>query len=119
MKSRLCLLGVFMLALTAIFAFTQNAFANGAAKVETEERVLSGIILKLDRNARTMTIEETRTKKITTYRVPPKQNIYIRSFSIGHSRSVPFERVMRGMSVNMRITIEKESAEENNLAKVK
>jgi hypothetical protein len=103
-----------IIALILLLGCTQISFARGKAKDNLEERLLTGLIVKLDRKARTMVVEDGKTGKTVTYRVPAKQLIYIRNFS-GFASAVPFERVMRGMTLNMRVVVE--TGVEQNLAK--
>jgi hypothetical protein len=82
--------------LSVIFVLAIGASNVFAKPTGAKQRVISGIILDLDRTARTMTVRDTSTNEVFKIQVP--EGIYIKT----NHQTVAlanFEQLLRGMNV--------------------
>ncbi len=77
---------------SVIVAGSSNAFA----KSETRQRIISGNIVSIDRDARTMTVRDAATRRTLVVQVPADARIKTNVTSGG---SFNFEQLIAGMVV--------------------
>ena len=81
------------LALLALVAF---GGVNASAKQTASEQVLSGVVVSIDLNARTLQVREQRTGRTLLVRVPEGKNLRT---NLATSPSLPIERLLPGMVI--------------------
>lgn len=76
-----------------LIAGSSNVFAKSDA---SKPRVISGSIVSIDREARTMTVRDANTNREVFVRVPAGVQIKTHNYS---GASAPFELLLKGMTV--------------------
>src|SRR3954462_14450060 len=81
------------LALLALIAF---GGVNASAKQTSSQQALTGIIVSVDLNARTIQVREQGTGRTLSVRVPEGKNLRT---NLATSPSLPIERLLPGMVI--------------------